>query len=155
GKQLHLSWPNDGSQFILQKAGSLTPSILWQNSSNPPLLQSNVFLVDITVSGGEQYFRLATAALTKISSTSPVDREQGVSVNRETIFYFSEPLGPETTVTSDQFFARLDQRKMLSRVELSSDRRKATLFYLEPIPGSARLTVTFNAAGVKDQFGQE
>jgi hypothetical protein len=155
GGQVRVSWPNDGSQLGLQSAQSLTPPISWQANPNTPLLLSNLFLVHIAPSGREQYFRLAGAALTTVASTSPLNREQGVSVNRETIFYFSQPLGAGTLITPDQFFARLDQRKILTRIELSSDRRKATLFYLEPIPGSARLTVTFNATGIKDQFAQE
>ena len=33
---------------------------------------------------------------------------------------------------------------MLSRIELSGDRTKATLFYLEPLPGSANIVAIFD-----------
>jgi hypothetical protein len=39
-------------------------------------------------------------------------------------------------------------------IELSSDRRKATLFYLENLPASARMRVVFNAFNVADVFGE-
>jgi hypothetical protein len=155
-RRVSLSWTNDGSQLVLQQADSLKGPIPWL-SPNSPLLQSNQFSITLDATRRERYFRLASAAatLTRISSTSPTDREQGVSVNRETIFYFSQALATNATITTSQLFARLDQRTILARVELSSDRRKATLFYLEPIPGSARLSVTLDATGLKDEFGQD
>jgi len=42
---------------------------------------------------------------------------------------------------------------LLSRAELSSDRRKATLFYLENLPGSARVQVVFDGTGILDERG--
>ena len=156
-RRVSLSWTNDGSQLVLQQAASLKAPIPWQSSPNSPLLANNQFSITLDATGRERYFRLASAAatLTRISSTSPTDREQGVSVNRETIFYFSQPLATNATITTSQLFARLDQRTILARVELSSDRRKVTLFYLEPIPGSSRLSVTLDATGLKDEFGQD
>ena len=44
--------------------------------------------------------------------------------------------------------------KILSRVELSADRKKATLFYLEPFPASARPRVTFDSTGLTDLLGR-
>jgi hypothetical protein len=155
GQSVRVSWTNNSNQVLLQQANSLKPPVAWLNSPTSPVLQGNLFAADIVATGREQYFRLEGPTVTQISSTSPLDREQGVSVNRETIFYFSQPLATSTAITADHFFARLGQRTILSRIELSSDHRKATLFYLEPIPGGARLTVTFDASGVKDQFGQE
>lgn len=93
--------------------------------------------------------------LTTIASTSPLPGDTGVSVNRETILNFSAPLAANTLITRDNFFAGFAGRTFLSRVELSSDRRKVTLFYLEPIPGSTRITVVFDATGIKDATGRE
>jgi hypothetical protein len=45
-------------------------------------------------------------------------------------------------------------RKILSRLELSSDRRTATLFYLEPLPGGTRIYGVFDATGVADESGR-
>jgi len=98
---------------------------------------------------------LDTSKPATISATFPIPGEGGVSVNRETVFHFSAPLAADARITTDNFFAGFSGRKFLSRVELSSDRRKATLFYLEPIPGSTRITAVFTANGIKDANGLE
>jgi hypothetical protein len=43
---------------------------------------------------------------------------------------------------------------LLSRIELSSDRTKATLFYLEPLPGSTRIYAVFDGTGVTAYLGR-
>ncbi len=94
-------------------------------------------------------------AVTRILRTSPTHAESGVAVTRETIFYFDRPLAPETVLAQTNFFASFGGRDLLSRIELSGDRMKATLFYLENLPASARVRVTFDAAGVRDETGNE
>jgi hypothetical protein len=98
---------------------------------------------------------IAPPVLTSIVETSPAHGAVGVSVNRETIFRFSAPLAPGTTVGPNQFFAQAGTRRLLSRVELSPDRRQATLFHLEPIPSATRVTVVFDATGIEDVNGLE
>lgn len=90
-----------------------------------------------------------------ISETSPMAGEDGVSVTRETIAYFSAALSPTTTLSVDKFWAEFGGRKILSRVELASDRRKATLFYLENLPANARVAVRLVGTGLKDINGQD
>lgn len=97
---------------------------------------------------------VAPAVLTTIAGTSPFPGENGVSVNREAVLHFSAPLAADAQVTRDNFFAGFGGRRFLSRVELSSDRRKASLFFLEPIPGSTRITAIFDATGVRDANGR-
>jgi hypothetical protein len=97
---------------------------------------------------------IAPAVLTTIAGTSPFPGENGVSVNREAVLRFSAPLAADAQVTRDNFFAGFGGRRFLSRVELSSDRRKASLFFLEPIPGSTRITAIFDATGVRDANGR-
>src|ERR1051326_2904602 len=80
-QQVHLSWTNASTQLFLQSAASLRSPILWQNVATSPVLQGNRFSLDIGTTDRAQYFRLAGASLTRISSTSPQDHEQGVSVN--------------------------------------------------------------------------
>ncbi len=89
----------------------------------------------------------------RIAGTSPFPGEAGVSVNREVVVFFSEPLAADAVVNAANFHAGFGGRRFLSRVELSSDRRKATLFFLEPIPGSTRVTVVFDAAAVRGANG--
>jgi hypothetical protein len=98
---------------------------------------------------------IAPPVLTSIVETSPAHGAIGVSVHRETIFRFSAPLAPGTAVGPNQFFAQAGARRLLSRVELSPDRRQATLFYLEPIPSATRITVVFDGTGIEDVNGLE
>ena len=92
--------------------------------------------------------------LTTIIQTSPNQGEPGVAVTRETILYFDRPLAADTVLAQTNFFAAFGGRDVLSRSELSSDRMKATLFYLENLPASARVRVTFDASGVRDESGR-
>src|SRR5437867_1450474 len=79
-QQVRLSWPNDGGQLVLQRADSLQPPIVWQNSRNVPLIDNNRFSLTLDTSAREQYFRLTSTAsattLIRVSSTSPTDRER-------------------------------------------------------------------------------
>lgn len=92
--------------------------------------------------------------LTTVLRSSPAHGESAVAVTRETIFYFTLPLSSGVTIGPDRLFAEFGGRKLLSRVELSSDRRKVTLFYLENLPGSARVRVTLNGDGLNDSFNR-
>src|SRR6266498_1051637 len=86
--------------------------------------------------------------------TSPANGEGGVAVTRETIFRFNLPLSPSAVLTTNNLYATFGGRRILSRIELSSDRKKVTLFYLEPLPASARIRVTFEAAGLSDYLNR-
>ncbi|MCZ7636605.1 MAG: Ig-like domain-containing protein [Verrucomicrobia bacterium] len=87
-------------------------------------------------------------------ATLDFDGDDGVAVTRETVLQFSRPLAADTLLENARFFAEAAGRKVLSRPELSPDRRKATLFYLEPLPGATRVRVTFDAAAIKDTEGR-
>jgi hypothetical protein len=89
-----------------------------------------------------------------VMETSPVHGEANVAVTRETIFRFSQPLSTSTVLTTNQVFATFAGRRILSRIELATDRKTVTLFYQEPLPGSARVRVTFNGNGIQDFIGR-
>jgi hypothetical protein len=95
-----------------------------------------------------------TDRLTTILQSSPASGETDVAVTRETIFDFSMPLAESTVLTTNQVYATYGNRRLLSRVELSTDRRKATLFYLEPLPGSTRVSAVFDGTGLTDFLGR-
>ncbi|MFM7101331.1 MAG: Ig-like domain-containing protein, partial [Verrucomicrobiota bacterium] len=90
-----------------------------------------------------------------VVETSPAHGETGVSVNRETVVYFSRPLAAGSTLGPTQFYAGSGGRRLLSRAEVSSDRRKASLFVLEPMPSGSRVSVVLDATGLKDEQGVE
>ena len=85
--------------------------------------------------------------------SSPDNGESGVSVNRETVLLFDRPLDATVTLTTNRFYTTVAGRRILSRMELASDRRSATLFYAEPLPASSRVKVTFDGNGVIDHTG--
>lgn len=93
--------------------------------------------------------------LITVQDSSPQVGEAGVSVNRELIVEFSAPLAEGTVLGPDQLFAGFSGRRFLGRVELSSDRRRATLFHLEPLPGGTRVVAVLDATGIRDAQGRE
>jgi RHS repeat-associated protein len=92
--------------------------------------------------------------LLKVRSSSPAAGEQSVAVTRETVFYLTLPLAAEAIINTDVLFATFGGRKILSRVEVSSDRKTVTLFYLEPLPSGARVRVRFAGATLRDFLGR-
>jgi hypothetical protein len=99
-----------------------------------------------------------TLPLATIRETSPFAGESGVALTREVIVRFTVPLSLNATLTTwdanaqapGTLYAEAGGRKLLTRVELSGDRLKATLFFLETVPASTRVTVTFNGTGIND-----
>lgn len=92
--------------------------------------------------------------LSTIRFSSPAAGEGDVSVNRETILHFTVPLAIDAALDTTRFYAEFAGRKVLSRVEIASDRKKASLFYLEPLPSNARLRVTFDGTQLSDLIGR-
>ena len=86
--------------------------------------------------------------------TSPAAGESGVAVTRETLVRFTQPLAAGSTLNNDRLFATAAGRRILSRVELSGDRRTATLFYLENLPSSSRVRVTLLGDLLRDTANQ-
>jgi len=85
---------------------------------------------------------------------SPLDGEGDVAVTRETVVHFSMPLSPDATLDTNSFWAEFGGRKILARAEIASDRLKATLFYLEPLPSNARVEVNLVETGLLDLLGR-
>jgi hypothetical protein len=151
--QLQLSWPSSAVGFVLEQAGTLGAGADWSTFAPAPQLVAGQFSVTIDAGARQEFYRLH-AALVSVRASSPLDGETGVAVTRETIVYFSAPLAASATVTSNNFYAGFGGRRILSRIELSSDHTKASLFYLEPLPGSAHISVVFDGTGLTDDLGQ-
>lgn len=100
----------------------------------------------------------STLPLARILESSPAAGESGISLTREFVVRFSMPLGLSTVISTfnpitsatGNLYAEFGGKKLLARADLSIDRRKATLFFLEPLPLSARVRVTFNSTGLLD-----
>ena len=146
-QSLRLAWPKAATGFVLEETERISPSPTWQALAPAPQTEGDEFAVTVSVSAGNRFFRLRKPPLTTIMQSSPADGETGVAVTRETIVHFSLSLADSTVLTGDNFYAMFGGRRILSRIELASDRRKATLLYLEPLPGGARVNVFFDGAG--------
>ena len=110
------------------------------------------------VSSLEEYRRgtdptVAGIVLTRLT-TSPQPSEVEVAVTRETIVEFTHPLAVGTVLTSNQLSASFGGTPLPGWIHLSTDRRRATLFYSNNLPAAALIHVRFNATGVLDTLGQ-
>jgi hypothetical protein len=151
---LELSWPSSDSDFSLQQTTSLSGIPDWQDVDLVPVLNGAKFVVPVKPLSVAQFFRLREPLLATIANTSPFNGEEDVAVTRESIVRFTTALQTNTVLATDKFYAFSAGRRILSRVELSSDRRRASLFYLEPLPGSARVDVFLDPSGLSDSIGR-
>ena len=121
-----------------------------------PLDPTDASLIDPAAGGFTylQQYQRETLPLLTLSQTSPQAGEAGVSVTRKTILSFTAPLATNTVINGDNFFATYAARRLLSRVEIGSDRRKVTLFYLENLPAASRVRVSLLGAGLMDDLGR-
>ncbi len=150
---IKLRWPAvAGAQ--LESAEALMAATLWLPVPITPVIRDGVAVVEVSPAAPTRFYRVRGPALTTLVS-SPADRESGISANRETVFTFSRPLRADVMLKPERFTAFAAGRKLLTRIELSSDRRRATLFFLEPMPAAARVQIRFDATEVVDEFGQE
>jgi hypothetical protein len=153
--KVRVAWTNTATGFVLEQADFLGPATLWTPIAQAPDVADNQFGISLSASAPRRFFRLRTSGdgglpLTTVAETSPARGETGVAVTRETVLRFSQPLAASTVIQPYQFYAEFGGRRLLSRVQLASDRRTVTLFYLENLPGSARVRVMFDGSGIKD-----
>ncbi len=126
---------------VREASPRLWPDATWVPVSSVSDDGEGTFETVLPSSAAERYFRLRLP-LTRIESTSPRPGETGLSVGRETILHFSRPLAPGVTIEGRRLRARAGGRGLPGRVEVSSDRRRVSLFHLEPLPGNARVLVS-------------
>lgn len=153
---VRISWEDAGGSFALESSAGLGASANWQAVNQNPTVQGAQRSVTWSIGNEARFFRLmgGGGVLTHVAEVSPVAEEQGVAVTRETILTFSAPLAADTILDGAQLYAEFGGRRMLSRVELSSLRNTATLFFQENLPASAQISVFFHGDGIKDAGGR-
>ncbi|MCA9048818.1 MAG: Ig-like domain-containing protein, partial [Planctomycetaceae bacterium] len=87
-----------------------------------------------------------------ISSLSPTDGEEMVSVTRETIVRFNAAVDPQT-VTSDAFFLLANGKRMPGQIRVSSTEKFATIVYDSPLPASTEIQVVVNGDQITARNG--
>lgn len=154
--QFRLSWPAADTGFLLEESPALGPSAAWMPTAGSALPEGTRWSLVVASSVHPRFFRLveASSSPAAITETSPYDGESGVSVHRETVFRFNQPLASDTLLDSRLISASAAGRPLLTRLELATDRRTATLFFLEPLPPSTRVQVRFDGFGVLDAQGR-
>ena len=105
---------------------------------------------NVTLAGG---FTIQAAPPTRLVS-SPARGEVGVSLTRETIIRFSYPLSSQTTIDTTKFYASFGGQVLPGHINLSGDRKTATLFYNTPLPASARVRITVLGDQLLDVYGR-
>ena len=152
---VQVAWPEAYAAFALETSPVLGPEARWTPLSSTPAPEGLLRVILLEPADSTRFLRLRALALSGIAATSPASGESGVAVTRETIVRFEQPLAPVAEVTTERFYAEFGGRRILSRTELSADRRTATLFYLENLPASARVRVRFEGTGLYDFWGNE
>lgn len=153
--EVRIAWPVV-PPAVLEERRILETGVGWEPVATAPVTEAGFNVLRLEPSGSERFFRLReipARIATGLEETSPAAGESGVAVTRETIVRFSRALAAGTKLGVDKFHASAGGRLMLSRVELSADRRAAILFFLEYLPGSSRVEVTLECEGLVDADG--
>ena len=151
-----ITWDESEGTFSLESAAGLGSTAAWEIFQAVPQVQGTLVTVDIQIGNATRFFRLrgeTILALTTLASTSPDPGETSVSVTRETLFRLTSPLSPSTIIGTNQLYAVAGGRRILSRVEISNDRDRVSLFYMEHLQPGARVDVIFDGNGLADSRG--
>lgn len=154
--RVQISWTSTASSFVLEHSGTLQAPIPWQAVGETVQTVGDRNVVEMMPENQARFFRLRedVPALVGVVETSPRFGETGVSVTREAVFRFNAPLAPDSLLTGAGLFAEYGGRQLLTRAELSGDRRSATLFLLENMPASSQVRVTLDSNGLRDGKGR-
>ena len=147
GDKVQLEWDATGNP-ILESTGSLSSS--WLPITETPAINGGIANLSLAITEQTRFFRLRIVTSTKIVGSSPYSGESGVAVTREVVLRFSHPLAENTRITTDQYYAQVDGRRLLSRIELGADRLSASLFFLETVPASAQIQVVLAGTEIRD-----
>lgn len=151
-----LTWSGLGGTAVLEQSDVLGPAAAWTRVPGTPDLVDGMPGLDLTADTARRFYRLVLtgSAPARVYETSPARGETDVSVHREVVFRFDRPLASDTVLDSGTVSARVAGQPLLTRVELATDRRSAALFFLEPVPPSARVLATLDGFRVLDAAGR-
>ncbi|MBN9693481.1 MAG: Ig-like domain-containing protein [Verrucomicrobia bacterium] len=154
--RLELRWAVSTESYALESGSALTELPNWQAATESPTVENGFQVVRTAPSAGTRFYRLRqlSGPLVTVTQTSPVLGEATVSVTREVVFELSGALATGTSLSLSRVSAEAAGRPLLSRADLSADRRRATLFFLENLPPGTRITVTFDGTDLRDDLGR-
>lgn len=153
---LRLLWTGGSEQDRAEFTPALGSASVWTVLTNIPIASQGQYSLLLPLGNTPRYFRLRSAsAATGIVATSPADGETGVSVTRESILELSSAIRANTLLSGAELTAQAAGRRILTRTQISHDRRKLTLFYLEPLPAGARVRVMLEGSLLTDESSRE
>ena len=154
---VRIAWPAALSGFVLESAPSLGTPPQWSVVAQTPGDEGEEQVVRLGPAGEQRFFRLRSVQmpLIRVSETSPANGAHDVSVTRDTVFRFSEPVAANSAIGPDTLVAVQGGRRLLSRAEMSAERDRISVFYLEDLAPGSRVEVTFNPAGLTDSLGRD
>lgn len=152
--QIELSWPAD-PPLQLEEQDTLISEAPWLPIPEDGIITGDRRIAIVAPGAMQRFFRLRGDPPLILAFSSPSTGEPGVATTRETVFRLSGPLAADVMVTTTNLFIEADGRRILSRVEVSPDRRTLTLFPGENLPSSAVVRVTLNPTGLVDELGRE
>ena len=85
--------------------------------------------------------------------TSPLHREAGVSVRRESVVTLDRAVD-RSTVAPDAFFATAAGEPLAGHVHIDPSGHRLTLFYDHLLPGGARVRVTLDGDAIRTEDGE-
>ncbi len=88
-----------------------------------------------------------------LRQTSPASGESGVSLTRETILRFDQPLDPTSAFTGAVSVTSVGQ-DLPFNARVSADRMSLTLFYVQPLPEARRVRVSIDGDLLLDSYGR-
>lgn len=154
--RFRVAWPLAETGWSLEETGDLRTGLSWEAVTTPVETSATEQYVTISAADQQRLFRLrqGSTPLLTVAATTPAAGETGVSITRETVLHLSAPLAADTVLDTSILRAESAGRSILSRAELSSDRRRVSLFYGENLPAGARVQVTFGSPNLRDSSGR-
>jgi len=156
---VRINWTGADTDVVIEYANSLIDPEWRPLLGEGFELRGNSFTVQLQPGlNGRIFLRIRVPSDSPVPLTtfasSPHDQEEGVAVTRETIVEFSRPLQDSVDLGQETVRASFSGRDLPARLHLSRDRKRITLFYLDPLPASARIRVRVDGDLLTDDNGR-
>ena len=154
--KIELAWPVSGLEQELETSNDLAADS-WSKVNDQIQFVENRYRLATDNDGTRRFYRVRQVIppTSEISESSPPHGAGGVAVNRETVIQFNTPLSNSTFVTDDAVYAEFGGEMLATRTQLSTDRRTITLFFDDPLPNGAQITITINGELLEDIAGRK
>ncbi|MBX3747102.1 MAG: Ig-like domain-containing protein [Verrucomicrobiae bacterium] len=153
--RIELRWRDADGIWAVEQAAQLNPPVAWVPASGTVQVDGADRVLAVVATELARFYRLGLTGtqLTQLVESSPLAGESGVAPTRPTILRFNAPLGADVPRVPGIVTVTAGGRPILSRLDLSSDRRTLTAFHLEPLPSNTRVTTRIDGFRLTDAAG--